>query len=127
MWITTESLLANINVYFAAFRLPDRNWNLQLDPMPYFIWCATINRRVGPMPVVPGLKVVESLLQRSNADWQDGQPEPDSQGLEQAFDLAIERWLSNLAFHNSDVFQLRYEPFFELASVVGDDESRLAV
>lgn len=80
-----------------------------------------------PMFVVRRLELIKPALQGPDVDWQQGKSEPDAQRSEQTFDLAVERWVADFAFHYSDAKKGLLELVLDLAALVGDDESRLAV
>ena len=77
--ITTIRFSVNLDDDIVWIRGSNRNRLGQLDSIPRFIGCATAERCVWPMPVVPGFVMIKPTLQCTGADRQECHPQPDSQ------------------------------------------------
>ena len=92
----------NVHDDLVGIRSPNRNRLGKFDAFPYLLRCSPIQRRMWTMLGVPGSVTIKSTLQRRNTERQDGYAQPDAQRSEQAFHLAVERRLANLAFDHGD-------------------------
>ncbi len=70
---------------------------------------------------------METALNRSLAQRQEGEPKPLSKRAEEPLNLTVEGRAADLAFDGSDAawFDALVELFLELASMIGDEEAGL--
>ena len=77
--IATIRLPVNLNDDEIRIHRSHRNRLRQLDAIPSFVGCASAERCMWPLLVVPSHVIVNLLLELTDTDWQDCNPEPNSQ------------------------------------------------
>ncbi len=97
--------------------------------LPGLVGRAALEGLVRTMLVVPECESVESLLNAARVQRQQCGPQPELEGAEESFDLAVDGRTSHAALDMVDAhrFDSPLERAAELAAVVGDEVSWLAV
>ena len=83
-------LPVNLDDIRLGIRRTSRNWLGKHDAFPSFVGRMTVKRSVWAMLVVLGLVMIKQTLQWANADRQNRDSQPVSEGLEQTLGLALD-------------------------------------